>query len=285
MHLPRRSTLHRAQYEETHHMRKVIIAALLATAGSLALPAYAGGHDPYRGGKTDIDVYGGNAKVNANIHNSNHNIAKGGDAYSGSSASVNNRNNNTNYQHQSQEAISVSESNSYSHSSSDNANNASQSVNFEAQARNPVSTAYAPPLAVGEDTCMGSSSIGGQGVGFGLSIGTSWTDENCQRLKNSRQLAALGYRKAAAALLCVNDDVARAMAAAGLPCRVQNGRSYELSTVALQEETVIVHHAPPPRDWGYRMTPVDDYRPAYKPRRHHKPKARKNCRMVRKCTR
>ena len=41
---------------------------------------------------------------------------------------------------------------------------------------------------------MGSSSIGGQAVSFGLSVGTTWTDENCQRLKDSRQLVALGGR-------------------------------------------------------------------------------------------
>jgi hypothetical protein len=93
--------------------------------------------------------------------------------------------------------------------------NSSVNINNE---RPPVSTAYAAPLAAGEDTCMGSSSIGGQGVGFGLSIGTTWTDDNCRHLKNSRQLVALGFHRAATALMCVDEDVKNAMAAAGTPC-------------------------------------------------------------------
>ena len=93
--------------------------------------------------------------------------------------------------------------------------NSSVNINNE---RPPVSTAYAAPLAAAEDTCMGSSSVGGQGVGFGLSIGTTWTDDNCRHLKNSRQLVALGYHRAATALMCVDEDVKEAMAAAGTPC-------------------------------------------------------------------
>jgi len=84
--------------------------------------------------------------------------------------------------------------------------------------RPPVSTAYAAPLVSGEDTCMGSSSIGAQAVTFGLSVGTTWQDDNCRRLKNSRQLVALGYHRAATALMCVDEDVRSAMIAAGTPC-------------------------------------------------------------------
>ncbi len=65
---------------------------------------------------------------------------------------------------------------------------------------------------------MGSSSVGAQGVAFGVSIGTTWRDENCQRLKNSRELAAMGFGPAAVALLCVDDDVRNAMSTAGTPC-------------------------------------------------------------------
>ena len=60
--------------------------------------------------------------------------------------------------------------------------------------------------------------MGAQGIGFGLSIGTTWRDRNCQRLKNSRQLVALGYTNAATALMCVDRDVREAMEEAGTPC-------------------------------------------------------------------
>lgn len=40
--------------------------------------------------------------------------------------------------------------------------------------RAPVASATAAALATSSEACMGSSSIGGQGVGFGLSFGTTW---------------------------------------------------------------------------------------------------------------
>jgi hypothetical protein len=85
-------------------------------------------------------------------------------------------------------------------------------------------------LVTGEDTCMGSSSIGGAGVGFGISIGTTWTDENCQRLKNARQLASLGYSRAAIALVCLDEDVQLAMRAAGTPCPYADDEDARAST-------------------------------------------------------
>jgi hypothetical protein len=85
----------------------------------------------------------------------------------------------------------------------------------------PVVTAYAAPIIATEDTCMGSSSLGAQGMAFGLSLGTTWRDHNCQRLKNSRELAAMGFGRAAVALLCVDDDVREAMNDAGTPCPSQ----------------------------------------------------------------
>jgi len=102
-----------------------------------------------------------------------------------------------------------------------NANNSSVSVTgdtFQAQARNPVATAYAAPLTAGFDTCMGSSTAGAQGIGFGISLGSTWTDANCVRLKNARELAAIGYRTASVQLMCQNADISRAMTAAGTPC-------------------------------------------------------------------
>lgn len=63
--------------------------------------------------------------------------------------------------------------------------------------RIPVSTAYAPnimPTAV----CMGSSSMGGQGMSFGFSLGTSWTDSNCMLLEQVRTVSVvLGQKEVA----------------------------------------------------------------------------------------
>ncbi len=84
--------------------------------------------------------------------------------------------------------------------------------------RIPVSTAYAAPLTASQDTCMGSRMGGVQAVGVGVSVASTWQDDNCRRLKNARQLAALGYQRAAVQLLCVDDEVRQAMFLAGTPC-------------------------------------------------------------------
>lgn len=85
-------------------------------------------------------------------------------------------------------------------------------------ARNPVRTAYAPPLTASSDTCMGSRVSGAQAMGFGASVATTWIDTNCRRLKNARELFALGYPEAAVQLLCMDDEVYAAMERAGTPC-------------------------------------------------------------------
>ena len=70
------------------------------------------------------------------------------------------------------------------------------------------------------ETCMGSSTVGGAGVGFGVSLGTTWTDVDCVRRLNAREIASFGDKEAAKELLCINPDVAAAYAAAGRPCRI-----------------------------------------------------------------
>lgn len=84
--------------------------------------------------------------------------------------------------------------------------------------RIPVPTAYAGPIIASEDTCMGSRSFGLQLAGFGVSFATTWQDRQCRRIKNARQLNALGYQRAAIALLCQDDEVFAAMERAGTPC-------------------------------------------------------------------
>lgn len=84
--------------------------------------------------------------------------------------------------------------------------------------RQPVSSAQATALTAAPETCMGSSSIGGQGVGFGLSFGTTWTDDACQARMDARELARLGYADAARARLCQSEGVRMAFEATGQSC-------------------------------------------------------------------
>jgi len=96
--------------------------------------------------------------------------------------------------------------------------------NYQAQKRNPVSTAFTAPLVAAEDTCSGSSSVGGQAVGFGLSVGSTWKDGDCVRRKDARELHNMGQKVAALALMCQNADVAAAMSTAGTPCPGGEGK-------------------------------------------------------------
>jgi hypothetical protein len=84
--------------------------------------------------------------------------------------------------------------------------------------RAPVSTAQAAALATSPEACMGSSSIGGQGVGFGLSIGSTWENEDCKLRKGAGLLFAMGAKGAAKEMLCGHETYRAAFLAAGEPC-------------------------------------------------------------------
>lgn len=95
--------------------------------------------------------------------------------------------------------------------------NAPQGASYHGP-RIPAPTAHAADIIASEDTCMGSRSFGLQLAGFGISVATTWQDRQCRRIKNARQLDALGYRRAAIALLCQDEEVFEAMASVGTPC-------------------------------------------------------------------
>jgi hypothetical protein len=69
------------------------------------------------------------------------------------------------------------------------------------------------------DTCMGSTSMSGTGMGWGLSIGSTWEDHNCNRRLYAREVASLtGDREAARAVLCGDEMVRKAFEDVGRPC-------------------------------------------------------------------
>lgn len=53
--------------------------------------------------------------------------------------------------------------------------------------------------------CMGSSTVGGAGVGFGFSVGTSWKDDECGIRETSRSFSGLGLKEDALAVLCTSE--------------------------------------------------------------------------------
>jgi hypothetical protein len=176
--------------------------------------------------------FGGNADVD--VRNTNTNTAFGGQGGDGGNAAVigsgnshneidnkvtntningntnNVKNDVTNVNGQQQGQLQGQQQGQGQSQSTKNANNSSQSTNVTVQGDNvnyearriPVSSSYAPanfPTA----TCMGSTSGGAQGVGFGFSFGTSWKDENCMKLEQVRSVASvLGDKDTAAMMMC-----------------------------------------------------------------------------------
>ena len=58
--------------------------------------------------------------------------------------------------------------------------------------------------------CMGSSTVGGAGVGFGFSVGSSWTDDECGIRETSRSFNSMGLKDDALAVLCSSKYAAAA---------------------------------------------------------------------------
>lgn len=106
-----------------------------------------------------------------------------------------------------------------------------------AQARNPVSTAVAPPLTSSNDTCMGSTTLGASAVSFGFSAGTTWTAENCVMLKNAREMWNMGFKGAALARMCMDGLNKEALEATGMTCPPRRQAAATQSTQGAESAT------------------------------------------------
>ena len=111
-----------------------------------------------------------------------------------------------------------------------NAGNA-QSITFTAPADTTSNLIYsgtqtirntpgvgAPNLTSSNDTCMGAASGSANGPGFGVSIGKTYTDENCVLLKNSRELWNMGMKAAALARMCMDAANKESLESTGFEC-------------------------------------------------------------------
>lgn len=193
--------------------------ATLAAVVLLTSPAFAG--DVIKTGPGSqhhiLNIDGGdggnaNVRIKNKNKNTNLNFNKNTNKNYNSNRNYNtnvNVNKNSNRQHQGQ----YQGQGQGQAQSTKNANNSTLVVGGDDY---PASTATAPALTSGPQTCMGSTSIGGQGMSFGVSIGTTWRDSDCVRRLNANALVQLGHKDAALALLAQNDDVADALKAAGV---------------------------------------------------------------------
>lgn len=118
-------------------------------------------------------------------------------------------------------AKSTSDANANSNSRSD-ANNSNSNLNegnsvYINHERN-VASAYAPNIVSSNDTCMGSISAGGQGASFGISLGSTYTDNDCILRKDARLLYNMGLKETAIHLLCSKDSLRDALVSSNIGC-------------------------------------------------------------------
>lgn len=105
--------------------------------------------------------------------------------------------------------------------------------------------------------CHGSSSAGGGIPGFGISIGTSWQDEDCQHRETARSFFQMGMKADAVAVLCASPFAKDAPACVALaPKPVQPVADLERGKVARDGDDTRR------RTETYTVTPIDDTGPS-----------------------
>jgi hypothetical protein len=94
----------------------------------------------------------------------------------------------------------------------------------ETTVNSPPPSAVAPAInTMNNDLCAVGVSGAAQTQIFGIAIGTTYRDENCERLKLAKNLYDMGMKVAAVATLCQDERVFVAMSHAGTPCPI-NGK-------------------------------------------------------------
>lgn len=88
-----------------------------------------------------------------------------------------------------------------------------------------------PNLTTSNDTCMGSSSGAISAPGIGVALGSTWTDTNCVRLKNARELWNMGMRAASVAMLCNDAEIRSALEVTGYKCPTAENKSTKATTI------------------------------------------------------
>ncbi len=94
--------------------------------------------------------------------------------------------------------------------------------NQTTKVESPPPSAIAPQFGSGNnsDLCTISSSGSVQTQILGISVGTTYTEENCLRLKKAQKLYMFGMKVAAVSVMCQDPDVWSAMMDAGTPCPI-----------------------------------------------------------------
>jgi hypothetical protein len=105
--------------------------------------------------------------------------------------------------------------------------------------KSPPPSAIAPQFSAGNgnDLCTVGASGAVQTQILGISVGSTFTEENCIRLKNAKTLYDMGMKVAAVSVMCQDEKVFDAMMMAGTPCPY-DGKIGEEAKMAWKAHTV-----------------------------------------------
>jgi hypothetical protein len=102
--------------------------------------------------------------------------------------------------------------------------------------KSPPASAISPTINTSNsDLCTFGVAGAVQTQILGISTGTQFTDENCERLKNSKTLYDMGMKVAAVSMMCQDKRVFDAMMNAGTPCP-KDGMIGDAAKAAWQKE-------------------------------------------------
>ena len=111
------------------------------------------------------------------------------------------------------------------------------------------STAVSPNIIINnQDVCMTGISGAAQSAWFGISMGKTIEDLNCERLKLARSLYGMGMKVASVSLLCQDNRVFKAMEMAGTPCPI-DGKIGQAAKVLWDKEP---YRRPDYQEWRER---------------------------------
>jgi hypothetical protein len=115
----------------------------------------------------------------------------------------------------------VTESTNVNTNTNTNTNVSDSRTVSETTLKQPPPTAVAPAVTtINNDVCAVVASGAVQTQIFGISMGGTMRDMNCERIKLAKNLFDMGMKVAAVATLCQDERVFAAMMAAGTPCPV-----------------------------------------------------------------
>jgi hypothetical protein len=121
--------------------------------------------------------------------------------------------------------------------------------------KQPPPTAVAPAVTtINNDVCAVVASGAVQTQIFGISMGGTMRDMNCERIKLAKNLFDMGMKVAAVATLCQDERVFAAMMAAGTPCPIegkignQAREEWDRRGIKVETEKIGFYAVQPPKE-------------------------------------